>query len=100
MVPLSWLVINQTTYGLKIRAVGHNPEAADSLGVQVNRVRYTTLLIGGALAGLAGASLSIGLLNVFQQNLTNGMGFIAVALVVLTHFLCAVRNICNSYIPR
>lgn len=80
-VPISWFVLNKTTFGLKIRAVGHNPEAADSLGVQVNRVRYATLLLGGALAGLAGASLSVGLLNVFQQNMTNGMGFIAVALV-------------------
>jgi len=67
--------------GLKIRAVGHNPEAADTLGVSVNGVRYTTMMIGGALAGVAGASLSIGLQNVFQENMTNGLGFIAVALV-------------------
>lgn len=81
MVPISWFVLNKTTLGLKIRAVGQNPQAADSLGVHVNGVRYTTLIIGGALAGLAGASLSIGLLNVFKENLTNGLGFIAVALV-------------------
>lgn len=81
LVPVSWFVLNKTTFGLKIRAVGHNPEAADSLGVRVNTIRYATLTLGGALAGLAGASLSIGLLNVFQQNITNGMGFIAVALV-------------------
>ncbi|MEZ4557492.1 MAG: hypothetical protein R2854_13755 [Caldilineaceae bacterium] len=53
----------------------------DSLGVSVNGVRYATLIIGGAMAGVAGASLSIGLLNVFQENMTNGLGFIAVALV-------------------
>ncbi len=81
LVPVSWFVLNKTTFGLKVRAVGHNPEAADSLGVQVNRVRYATVMLGGALAGLAGAALSVGLLNVFQQNITNGMGFIAVALV-------------------
>lgn len=81
LVPLSWFVINRTPFGLNIRAVGHNPEAADSLGVNVNRVRYITLGIGGALAGVAGASLSIGLLNIFQENMTNGLGFIAVALV-------------------
>ena len=80
-VPVSWFVINRTELGLKIRAVGHNPEAADSLGVSVNGVRYFTLILGGALAGIAGASLSIGLLNVFQENMTNGLGFIAVALV-------------------
>lgn len=80
-VPVTAFVINRTTFGLRIRAVGHNPEAADSLGVNVNRVRYATLVIGGGLAGIAGASLSIGLLNVFQENMTNGLGFIAVALV-------------------
>lgn len=81
LVPISWFVLNKTTLGLMIGAVGQNPEAADSLGVSVGRVRYFTVTLGGVLAGVAGASLSIALLNVFQQNLTYGMGFIAVALV-------------------
>ncbi len=81
LVPVSWFVLNKTTLGLKIRAVGENPEAADSLGVSVKGIRYFTCILGGTLSGVAGASLSIALLNVFQQNLTNGMGFIAVALV-------------------
>jgi simple sugar transport system permease protein len=81
LVPLAWWVLNHTTFGLNVRAVGQNPEAADSLGISVARVRYTAVTLGGALAGLAGASLSISLLNIFQENLTNGMGFIAVALV-------------------
>lgn len=81
MVPLAWFILNKTTLGLKIMAVGENPEAADSLGVSVPGVRYFTVTLGGVLSGVAGASLSIALLNVFQQNLTNGLGFIAVALV-------------------
>jgi len=81
LVPISWFVLNKTTLGLKIRAVGDNPEAADSLGVSVAKVRYLTETVGSVLAGVAGASLSIALLNVFQENLTSGMGFIAVALV-------------------
>lgn len=81
MVPVCWFVLNKTTLGLKIRAVGENPEAADSLGVSVARVRYFTIILGGILSGIAGASLSIALLNVFQQNMTSGLGFIAVALV-------------------
>ena len=81
LVPISWFVLNKTNFGLKIRAVGENPEAADSLGVSVNTVRYLTSILGGILSSVAGASLSIALLNVFQQNLTSGMGFIAVALV-------------------
>ena len=81
LVPIAWYILNKTVFGLKIRSVGENPAAADSLGVSVGRVRYVTVTFAGMLSGLAGASLSIALLNVFQQNLTNGIGFIAVALV-------------------
>jgi simple sugar transport system permease protein len=81
LVPISAYILNNTTFGLMIRAVGQNPEAADAMGVNVARVRYATTTIGGVLAGLAGASLSIALINLFQQNLTAGQGFIAVALV-------------------
>ncbi|MFZ2487516.1 MAG: ABC transporter permease [Anaerolineae bacterium] len=81
MVALIALLLSKTTLGLKIRAVGQNPEAADSLGIQVNRVRYFAVIFGAAMAGLAGATLSIAQLNVWQENITNGIGFIAVALV-------------------
>ena len=81
LVPISTFVLNRTTLGLKIRAAGQNPQAADTLGVSVERVRYFTLTLGGVMSGVAGASLSIGLLNLFQQNMTGGLGFIAVALV-------------------
>jgi ABC-type uncharacterized transport system permease subunit len=81
LVPISWFVMNKTTFGLNIRAVGMNPEAADAMGISVVRVRYMTVTLGAMLASLAGAFLSIALNNVFQQNMTNGMGFIAVALV-------------------
>ena len=81
LVPIVHFVLQRTTLGLKIRAVGENPEAADSLGVSVARVRYITVTLGGLLAGVAGGSMSVGLLNVFQQNMTSGLGFIAVALV-------------------
>ncbi len=81
LVPLSWWIFNRTTWGLKIRSVGQNPEAADSLGVSVTAVRYMSVIIGGILAGIAGASLSTSLLGIFQENMTNGIGFIAVALV-------------------
>lgn len=81
LVPIAWWVLEKTTWGLKIKSVGQNPAAADSLGVSVDGVRYFSVCLGGVLAGLAGASLSISLLNLFQENLTAGMGFIAVALV-------------------
>ena len=79
-VPLSFFVLNRTTFGMNIRAVGENPEAADSLGVSVTKVRYATVTIGGTMAGFAGAALAIDL-GIFQQNLTNAAGFIAIALV-------------------
>lgn len=81
LVPISAYIINRTPFGLQIRAVGQNPQAADAMGIDVARVRYLTVILGSALAGLAGASLSVALLKVFQQNLTSGLGFIAVALV-------------------
>lgn len=81
LVPLAWFVLDKTTLGLKIKSVGQNPAAADTLGVSVDRVRYFSVCLGSMLAGLAGASLSLSLVNLFQENLTAGQGFIAVALV-------------------
>jgi len=81
LIPIAWFILERTTWGLKIKAVGQNPAAADSLGVSVNRVRYVCVCLGGVLAGLAGASISLSLVNLFQDNLTAGLGFIAVALV-------------------
>ncbi len=81
LVPLAWLFLDKTTWGLKIKSVGQNPAAADSLGVNVDQVRYFSVCVGAVLAGLAGASLSTALVNLFQENLTAGLGFIAVALV-------------------
>ncbi|MCA9963103.1 MAG: ABC transporter permease [Anaerolineales bacterium] len=81
LVPIMWWLLNKTTWGLNIRAVGQNPQAADSLGVNVTLVRYACVIAGSALAGVGGASLSISLLNIFQEGMTNGLGFIAVALV-------------------
>lgn len=81
LVPIAAYVLNRTNFGLMIRAVGQNPEAADAMGINVALIRYMTVIIGGIMAGLAGASLSIALIRTFQQNLTSGLGFIAVALV-------------------
>jgi len=81
LVPVSWWVIEKTDFGIKLKAVGQNPAAADSVGISVNLVRYAAVCLGAVLAGIAGASLSIAQLDLFQDNLTAGQGFIAVALV-------------------
>lgn len=80
LVPLFTFMLNKTTFGMNIRAIGESPEAADSLGVSVAGVRYSAVIIGNGLAGFAGAALAIEL-GIFQHNLTNAMGFIAIALV-------------------
>ena len=80
LVPAVTLLVNRTTFGLNVRAVGETPQAADSLGVSVARTRYATILIANTLAGAAGAVLALEK-GIFIQNMTNGMGFIAVALV-------------------
>ncbi len=80
MVPVFSFVINRTTFGLNVRAVGETPEAADTLGVSVNGTRVAAIVIGNVFAGLAGAALALEV-GVFQQNLTAGQGFIAIALV-------------------
>ncbi len=80
LVPaVAWL-LRKTTFGMNVRAVGENPQAADSLGVSAQRTRFIAILIGNVLAGLAGGALVLQL-GVFQPNLTQGLGFIAVALV-------------------
>jgi ABC-type uncharacterized transport system permease subunit len=81
LVPLAWYVIRRTTIGLTLKAVGENPSAADTVGLHVNRIRFVAVVVGGVFSGLAGASLSVALLNFFQRNMTAGIGFIAVALV-------------------
>ena len=86
MVPLSWYVLNKTPWGLSVRAAGTYPRAADSIGVRVNLVRYQALALGGAMAGLAGAYLSLCQAKMFSDTLIAGRGFIAVALVYFGHW--------------
>jgi len=82
LVPLTWYVLNRTPFGLRLRAVGENPEAADAAGVSVRAMRYTAVLLSGALAGIGGAYLSIGQSSLFTRNMTSGRGFIALAALI------------------
>lgn len=82
LVPLSAWVINRTVFGLRLRSVGENPLAADTLGIDVYKMRYIGVLISGALAGMAGAFLSIEHTNLYLEGQTGGRGFIAIAAII------------------
>jgi general nucleoside transport system permease protein len=82
LVPLTWYILYKTPFGLRLRSVGENPEAADAAGVRVTRMRYAGVLLSGILAGIGGAYLSIGQSSLFTRNMTSGRGFIALAALI------------------
>lgn len=82
IVPLAAVVLYKTTFGLKVRAVGEYPKAAETVGVSVAKIRYRAICICGVLSGIAGTYLSIGQLNMFMDGISAGRGFIALAAVI------------------
>jgi general nucleoside transport system permease protein len=83
LVPLCWYVLYKTPFGLRLRAVGENPAAADAAGVSVIKLRYFAVILSGVLAAAGGAYLSIGQSSLFTRGMTAGRGFIALAALIL-----------------
>ena len=78
-----WFLLFETRWGLRVRAVGEHPTAADTVGIKVNRLRWQAVLLGGVVAGLGGAALTVGDTGPFQQDMSAGKGFIALAAVIM-----------------
>ena len=83
IVPALWFVLFRTKLGLRARAVGEHPLAADTVGINVGRTRFWWVTIGGAVAGLGGAAITVGNVGAFGREMTGGLGFIALAVVIL-----------------
>jgi len=97
-VPLAWYYINRTRPGMHLRAVGEYPAAADTLGISVYRLRYFYVFVGGSLAGLAGATISLAVSpGWFSELTTAGQGWIAVGLVIFAQW-DPLRAAAGSYI--
>jgi len=86
LIPVTWFILEKTVFGLKIKAVGEHPRAADSKGISVGGIRYAAVVIGGAYAGMGGAFMTIAYLNTFTENVIGGFGFIAVSIVIFARF--------------
>ena len=82
MVPITWMFLYRTKYGLELRSIGHNPEACDMRGVGIVSRQYTAVIFGGAMAGLAGSFLSLAQTGLFFPDIVAGRGWIALAIVI------------------
>lgn len=82
VVPLAWFLVFRTRWGLEVRSMGENPQAADVTGLDVNKRRREALYLCGLLSGLGGAYFVLGQVGSFQTNMTNGRGFLAIAAVI------------------
>jgi len=82
LVPIMWFILFKTRIGLIIRTVGENPAAADSAGINVYRTRYLCVILGGALAGLGGAFISVAWMGYWLEGMTAGWGWLVIALTI------------------
>lgn len=97
LVPLMWFILFRTKIGISIRSVGEDPATADSLGVNVKRVRYLCVAVGGMLAGIAGGYLAVSYRPAWTEGMTGGMGWIVIALTIFA-FWNPVIGLVGAYL--
>jgi simple sugar transport system permease protein len=85
-VAVTWFALFKTRWGLRVRAVGEHPKAADTLGVNVNRTRWNNVLLGGLVAGLGGSYFTLVATSAFSKEMTGGLGFIALAAMIFGRY--------------
>jgi simple sugar transport system permease protein len=86
LVVVFGLLLYKTTWGLKIRAVGENPQACDAAGINVNRIRHFGVIFSGAMAGLAGAAITLGYIGLYDSGITAGRGWIAIIVIIFARW--------------
>jgi len=97
LVPLLWYILYRTRIGITIRSVGESPATADSLGINIDRVRYMCVFLGGILAGMAGGYLSVAYRPAWTEGMTAGMGWIVIALTIFA-FWNPVYGMLGAYL--
>ncbi len=103
LVAVAWFVFYKTRFGMRLRAVGEHPQACDTLGINVHRIRYICVILSGFLAGLGGAYITLATVNQFRPTLIVGQGFIAIAAVIFGKFTpqgtlkgCLIFGLCSG----
>lgn len=86
LIPVAWFIYSRTAIGLKVRSVGHNPRACATVGINVNRTRWVTIIICGMMAGMAGAFMSLANLSFFTENMISGRGYMVMAVVTFGNY--------------
>ncbi len=103
IIPLVFIIIYKTPFGLRLRATGHDSKVIDSVGIKSDRLKLISILICGVLCGIGGSFLSLGYMRMFTENMSNGRGWISLAIIILTKgnplktlFICLFFGITES----